>query len=303
MSNKNKPSVTELICNKLNQRGYQDTDLFSEKQSPCYWRLSDLVNLYPDLLDITKPISQSQIHQMEYQILNTIPKFKDITPKPIHVLSIKENYVLRDQTNNLMKTVKNGTNQYITRVACEYLFSQLNNKETEQAYFLSPNKTIEEISNVAKEVKFEHIRNQISGLTNTLASYTKQANPRNPNRYKEIWGIIWQNFYNVQNTNTLKQSYNIRTSPIDYMTDESLRIMNRMLQTIISRYQNCMYHNIYNLEDIARNVAISARAYFTTHGTTPEQHLTTINSHPRLTKIQKLREKFWLQYYPETLQR
>ena len=303
MSSKITPSNTELITQTLDLRRHHNNNLFDNgKQNPYFWKLSELAITYPNVFDVKKPIQQYTINKLDEVIKNTNPNFYTLETQPIHVLNVKETYNVYLKETNQIKTVHRGTNQYFTNVILEYWFRQYKGFEIEQAYFLYPNKKQEELTLAAQELGFERIRDQIAHTSNLLSAVIKNAHGSNKNSFSEIWSSIWKKLYGVISMDSLRDRYNIKTSPIDYMKPQTLIFINSMLQEIVLNFSNKTHYTIGDVFTQASTKASIARAHFFRYGSKPEEQLTETSSYHVIEKIRKNREKFWKEYYPLSLQ-
>lgn len=303
MKHKYLPSREEITYQALNQRRYQEKSLFSETENMPYWKLSDLAILYPNFFDVRQPVSDATIRKMNETIINScLPDFYDLTPTPVHILNTKETYNLYIKETNEIKTVKNSKNQNLSPVACEYLFRQLKGAEIEQAYFLYPNKTPEELKEAVYELRFERIRDQIASSSQMLSAIINRSYGARKTSFSEIWSTMWHILYQVNNMDELRARYNIKSSPLDYMTPQTLIYMNSIFQDIILHFCDKPYVNVNEIKDYVSTRAALARAHFIRYGSTPEQQLLEKNSYSRIEKIRSARVKFWKQYYPISLQ-
>lgn len=297
------PSREEVIKQSLNSKHYHENALFcSNTTTPDYWKLSDLAFLYPNIFDVKKPISSKTINRMKDMVIHAIPEFKTLTKQPVHILTIKDTYNIYTPGKQQVKTVKNKTNQELTNVACEYLFRQFNGTEFEQAYFLYPNKSVQELIDFAQELKFEKIRDQIAGTSNLLSAIINRAQDATKTSFSEVWSLMWRVLYNTKSMDELRELYNIKTSPIDYMKPKTLIFINSLLQDVVLKFAN---KNFYTIADIYKEVRIKAffaREQFRLHGSTPEAQLMEKNSYRLIEKIRGEREKFWRANYPISLQ-
>lgn len=301
MTNNLYSTKPENIYNALNQRKICDNQMFLETPPVCFWRLSDLALLYPDFFNIKNTISQQETYEINKHITNLVPKLKNLTPTPIHVLTIKDNYVIHDYKTQRPRLILNGTNQYLTSVACEYLFKKFDNTETEQAYFLSTNNQNSNPTELIPEIKIERIRNQVSFNCRIFSSLIKNAQGANKFYFASIWKMIWDNIYGVNVIDTLQQRYNVKTTIIDHMSFLSLNIVNQMLQKIIFKYRNSASQNIQTLMDITQRMAILTNNTFAKYNTHPLNELSHQNTHNRIKKLNHVRIKFWNEYYPKSL--
>ena len=301
MTKNNIPSRAELIQQTLNTRRYRDNNLFDEQQNPYFWKLSELAILYPGIFDIKKPVSQKTANKITSEIIESVPEFIQLPETPIHILTVKESYNLFDPEMNKIKTVKSGNNQNMTNVACEYLFRQQPGAELEQAYFMYPAKPATELTNIAQDLKFERIRNQIAQTSNLLAAIINRAHGANKSSFSQIWSLIWETLYKVKTMDELRFDYNIKTSPIDYMKPRTLTFINAMLQEIVFNFANKPF---YTLSDIRQNILAKtamARAKFIKYGSTPEKQLTDKSTYSIIEKIRRDRKRFWRENYPLSL--
>ena len=290
----------KTVCKALDQRCYQDNTLFSDEKTPCYWKMSDLAHLYSFNMD--NMVSTGRIYELKALVEKNIPEFKELYPQPIHILNIKDTYTIRDKATNQIKTVKNGPNQNLSRVACEYLFSLNPRNHIEQTYFLFQNKTVEEIADAAKDVRLANERARVSDSNKKLASVINRSYGATPvQSFQKIWSLIWQVIFNIKDMETLRQIYHIKNSPVDYMTPLGLNIANNMLTDIITKCGNEPYLNVDRVERIAERSALIARNRFAEYRTSPASQLLPDTTANRIGKINRARKKFWRTYYPESL--
>ena len=303
MTQKTIPSRAELVKQTLDTRRYRENIFFREyNENPYFWKLSDLAILYPQFFDIKKPVSQYTANKIKSMVLDNIPDFKKLTEQPVHILNVKGAYNIYNPGTNRIKTVKNGTDQHLTYVACEYLFRQQNGAELEQAYFLAPNKSGSELIDMAQNLKFEKIRTQIAQTSNLLAAIINRAYDANPSSFKRIWSLIWETLYKVNSMDTLHEQYNIKTSPIDYMKPQTLIFINAMLQEIVLDFANKPYYTIGDIYNHAQTKAMLSRMKFIKYGSTPERQLTEKNTSSIIEKIKRMRKNFWRENYKKSLE-
>ena len=297
------PSNSEITYQALNQRRNQDNALFTETELSPYWKLSDLAILYPNFFNVKQPVSQGTVNKIRNNILDTcIPEFQDLTPEPVHVLNVKETYNFYIKDTNEIKTAKNSLNQKLSPVACEYLFRQLKGAEFEQAYFLCPDKNVDELIPISQELHFERIRDQVASSSNILSALINRAQGHTKTSFSEIWATMWHILYHVNNMDELRTHFNIKSSPIDYMKPQTLIYMNSIFQDIILHFCNRTYIHVDEIKDYAATKAALARANFVRYGSKPEEQLLEKSSYSRIEKIRHARIKFWKKYYPLSLQ-
>ncbi|MBR4625171.1 MAG: hypothetical protein IKO56_06520, partial [Alphaproteobacteria bacterium] len=219
MTTKIIPTSAELVKQTLDARRHQQVpSLFEENQQmPYFWKLSELALTYPELFDITKPVSAPKANELMTTIKDKIPEFYALEQEPIHILNIKETYNIYQPDTQQIKTVRNGTNQYLTNIACEYLLKQQSGGKLQQAYFLYPDATPEAMVVAAQDLHFEYIRDQIAHTSNLLSAIINRARGARKTSFSEIWAHTWNVLYNVKSMDDLRDRYNIKTSPIDYM--------------------------------------------------------------------------------------
>ena len=302
MTQKNIPSRAELIKRTLNTRCQQKSDLFyTPNANTCFWKFSDLAILYPQFFSMKKQVSQKTAHKIKNMITDTIPEFRQLTEQPVHILTVKEPYNIYNPETNRIRSVKNGTDQHLTRVACEYLFRQQNGAELEQAYFLLPNGPDFELIDLAQDLKFEKIRDQIAQTSNLLAAIINRAHGADKSSFKKIWSLIWETLYKVKSMDTLREQHNIKTSPIDYMKPQTIIFINAMLQEIVLNFANKQFYTINDIYNQAKTKATLARIQFIKYGSTPEKQLMEQNTYLIVEKIRRARKSFWLANYPKSL--
>ena len=297
------PSNAEIIYQALNQRKNKDNPLFPETELSPYWKLSDLAILYPNFFDVRQPVSKGTTRQITDNVLKCCePEFYTLTPEPVHVLNFKETFNFYIKETNEIKTAKNATNQKLSPVACEHLFRQFKGAEFEQAYFLCPDKKVEELIPVSQELHFERIRDQIASSSNILSAIINRAQGHTKTSFSEIWATMWRILYQVNNMDELRSRYNIKSSPIDYMKPQTLIYINGIFQDIILHFCNRTYIHIDEIKDYAATKATLARANFIRYGSKPEDQLLEKSSYSRIEKIRHIRVKFWEKHYPLSLQ-
>ena len=297
------PTSAELVMQSLSLRRNQENKLFgSDKEAPAYWRMSDLAILYPDYFNMQNLVTPNTIREINNTIREAIPEFRDLAEQPVHILNTKETYNIYLKDTNQIKTIKNGLNQQLTNIACEYLFRNCPGKTLEQAYFLYPEKKPGEIQIAAQELQFERVRDQIAKTSNLLAAIINRAYGSHKGSFSEIWSSIWKVLYGVRNMDELRARYNIKTSPIDYMSTQTLVFINAMLQEVVLKFSKQLYYNIEEVKDSAMTMAGFARARFFRYGSKPEDQLTGKSSYSRIEKIRHDRKKFWEKYYTISLQ-
>lgn len=295
------PSNAEVIYQGLNQRSHQDTNLFSEEEQPSYWNLSDLALMYPNFFDMKSPISAETIKKINKNVLNHVPEFIDITTDPIHVLNIKATYNIYIKDTEELKTVKNGTNQKLTRVACEHLFRQYKGAEFEQAYFMFPHKSVDELIQASHTIRFERIRDQVAASSNILSAIINRSNGARNFSFGEVWSAMWRAFYNVRDMDELRTRFNIKKSPLDYMKPQTLIYVNSLLQEIILKFCNDNFVHIDEIRDFATTKMLLARARFIRYGSKPEEQLLEKSSYHTIEKVRDARIKFWQEHFPISL--
>jgi len=303
MTQKNIPSRAELIKQTFDARRQQEPDLFySTNTNTVFWKFSDLAILYPQFFDMKKPASQKTAHTIKNIVIDAYPEFENLTEQPVHILTVKEPYNIYNPETNRIRTVKNGTDLHLTRVACEYLFSQQNGAELEQAYFLTPARPYFELIDLAQNLRFEKIRSQIAQTSNLLAAIINRAHGADKSSFRKIWSLIWETLYKVKSMDTLREQHNIKTSPIDYMKPQTLIFINAMLQEIVLNFANRPFYTIADVYNHAKTKASLARAQFVKYGSLPEKQLTEQSTCSIVEKTKRTRKNFWYENYPKSLQ-
>ena len=303
MIQKNIPSRAELIKQTLNTRRQQENDLFCEHdQNPYFWKLSDLVILYPQFFDMKKTISQQTANKIKDMVINAIPEFAQLTEQPVHILTVKEPYNIYNPETNRVRTIKNRNNHHLTNVACEYLFRQQNGLELETAYFLDPSKNTPELITMAQNLRFEKIRDQIAQTSNLLAAIINRAYGADKSSFRKVWALIWETLYKVKSMDILRERHNIKTSPIDYMKPQTVIFINAMLQEVVFNFADKPFYTIDDIYKHAKTKATLARTQFIRYGSTPEQQLTEQNTYLIIEQIRRTRKNFWRANYSQSLQ-
>lgn len=294
------------IVHKLNQIYRQETDLFASCCGPAYLRLSDLSNWYPKIFSLDRPIDENTIQSINQEIKSAVPRLSNIYST--HILNTKEDYSLVNQIDKTISTIKKGNNQRLSPIVCEHLFRYFNpnaydnNTSIEQAYFLSQTKNISDISNLAQKIQIEQIRARISGSSKQLWSTTVHSYAATKQSPQEIWSLLWRTFYDTQSMQDLRDSKNIKTSPIDYMKIETLYFIDDVINSIIQKCLEKRHPTINDVKFATTTTANRAREYFSkTTGTTPEKCLLTNSIKNIPEQVQKIRKQFWQENYPVSL--
>lgn len=299
MNPKEYPTNKQIFFTALNQRSHQDNDLFSSATKTPYWSLSDLSRLYPNFFDVKSPISIRVTRNFQNDVLTHVPEFSDLTQQPVHILSAHDTYNI--SVNGKIKTIKDGPDQHLSRVACEYIFRQLNDTAFEQAYFLSPNKKFADVLALSEEIHFENARAKVAASSNVLSAIVNRANDATKTSFGDVWSVMWRVLYNVESFEDLRGLYNVKTTPLDYMSAQTLIFMNKKIHEIISKFCNRNSFTIDEIKDSVFTAATLARKCFKDRNSTPEAQLLPKNTYRRIEKIRELRTKFWKEYYPMSL--
>jgi len=302
------PTVNELKKSNFDQRKRQNYNLFDDNDSKTdFWNLSDLAILYPAYFNTHNLIQQKTIQRFTNTILSNIPEFQNINPKPIHITTIEQKFCLIDKDTKTAK-IKHGTDQQISRTACEFLFHEIPGAEFEQAYFLFPNQNIDTLNSVIENLRFEKARSEISTSSKIISSMINHSRYRD---FEAIWASMWTTLFAVRNMQELRERYKIKTSPMDYMKYKTLIYINNLLRQIIEKHSNSINtHNqssdntsieIEELQNSLKDMALKARADFRYYGSTPEAQLLDYNTYPKIQKIQKQRINFWKENFLKSL--
>ena len=304
MTQQTYPSESEFICTALNQRRNQTNDLFGE--GACFWKLSDLALLYPNIFNMNSLVSQYTVNNMTEDITNHIPEFQSLTTQPVHVLKIKSSYNMHPNpmNPNEITFVKKGNDQQLSRVACEYLFRQISGTAIQQAYFMFPQKTPDEISEISKEINFERLRAKSIQSNNVFSAIVNRASGSRKISFDDVWATFWRIFYNENNMNELRARYDIKKgqSPFDRMNMQTLDFTLKIVQEIIMQFRNQNPAYIQDIINFTQYKALSARKqYQDKFGTNPENTLTDKNTYNIVEKVRRMRKAFWQNEYPISL--
>ena len=304
MTHQTYPSDSEFICTALNQRRNQNDDLFGA--GTCYWKLSDLALLYPNSFNMNSLISQYTVNNMTEDIVAHIPDFQSLTPQPIHVLKIKSSYNMHPNpmNPNEITFVKNGNDQQLSRVACEYLFRQIPGTAIQQAYFMFPQKNPIEISEISKDINFERLRAKSIQSNNVFSAIVNRASGSRRMSFDDVWATFWRIFYNEDNMNELRARYNIKKgqSPFDRMNMQTLDFTLKTVQEIIMQFRDQRPVYIQDIINFVQYKALSARKqYQDKFRTNPENTLTDKNTYNIVEKVRRIRKAFWQKEYPISL--
>ena len=118
-----------------------------EPKSPEFWLWSDLASLHPKFLNKSTFIPVDWFSdKMHATITQSIPAFETMVEQPVHIKTINTNNVCQRITPCDTFELEKTMDQKLTRLACEYLFKQYYSAEFTQAYFLFPNATFNELS-------------------------------------------------------------------------------------------------------------------------------------------------------------
>ena len=221
-----------------------------------------------------------------------------------HILNIKDDYTLRDSKTGIMETIKKGNNQKLSSAICEYIFrnfdpnTAIENTSIEQAYFLSPDKSLSKIIDLSQKIQIEHIRDSISQRIKTLHKIiTHNAKGTNQN-FQEVLSLFWCTFYDSETMSMLRDCKNINGSPLYYMKTNTLYFMNE----ILSKLEMTLYSKTMPSMDFVKNqvkiYAIKARNEFKKFNTTPEKHLLKTSFEETPKQVKNIRKRFWKENYP-----
>lgn len=293
------------ICKTLNQKRHQDNiSLFGGFETAPYWTLADLTIMYPNCFDIHQPISTSVITKINGQVFKAVPIFQNITPQPVHMLNFKGTFNAFVKTAHEIQTVKNGTNQKLSPVVCEYLFSQINGAEFEQAYFICQNQPYENVKAISNLIRFAKMRTQVKQLSENLASVTKHAIGSNLNSYSDIWSFLWCRLFNMRTMDDLRTKYNLKDSEsiMEYMTLEPLSYVNNLLQAILLRAYERQKVSIDEIKYLISTVISSdCIAQFNKNYSIPENYTQKNTENSIIAPVNRAKTNFWKEYYPLSL--
>ena len=306
MSQDNKLTPREMnIYRALNQRRHQDnTSLFGGQETAPYWTLSDLTIMYSNSFDISQPVSSLVITKINGMVFKAIPNFRDITDQPVHMLNFKETYNAFVKTAHEVQRVKNGTNQKYSPVVCEYLFSQIDGTEFEQAYFLCQNQPVEEIKSMADQIRFVKLRNQTKESSTKLASITKGATGSTINSYSEIWSYLWCRLFGLNSMTDLRTKYKLEGDEtiLDHMTIAPLSYVNMLLQEILKKLYDRPRKSIYEIKIVIDAAIPQWRIdQFAKYYSDPKNYTEKNTENSIISSVNKARKDFWKKYYPISL--
>ena len=251
-------------------------------------------------------ISQQTINTIHEEITDSIPEFNSLNPQPIHVLKIKSSYNMHPNpmNPNEITFVKNGNDQQLSRVACEYLFRQIPGTAIQQAYFMFPQKNPIEISEISKDINFERLRAKSIQSNNVFSAIVNRASGSRRMSFDDVWATFWRIFYNEDNMNELRARYNIKKgqSPFDRMNMQTLDFTLKTVQEIIMQFRDQRPVYIQDIINFVQYKALSARKqYQDKFRTNPENTLTDKNTYNIVEKVRRIRKAFWQKEYPISL--
>lgn len=292
----------DSIIQTLQQRCFkQQLDIFDNSEPLEYWRLSDLANLYPNIFNVQRPITPSDIFKINNTIKNSVPEFKNLSRIPVHVLDVRETYNILLPETNTIQTVKNSSNQYLTRVACEYLFSKETGYTLQQAYFMYPNTNTNELLLSAENIRLERLRGLIKNTNGSLSSIIRRAYDFKTDSFGHVWSALWRSFYGTQDM-SVKDRYTLKSSPINYMDSNTLAYTIALLTDIINHFICSQHYSISDIVNVIHVKGFRARIDFKAiYGKNPEDLLKDKDSSKTISKVQQDRINFWNQYYPSSL--
>ena len=286
----------------FDQIRHQDRDLFSVSTNVPYFKLSDLYNWYPKIFNINNPVCSTKEQFLQQEVQQVIPAFEKVYSS--HILNIKDDYTLRNPKTGVMEAIKKGNNQKLSSAICEYIFRSFDsntateNTSIEQAYFLSQNKNLAEVMNLAQKIQIEHIRDSISQRIKTLHGIiTHHAKGSNQN-FQEILSLFWCTFYDAETMSTLRDIKNINGSPLYYMKTNTLYFMNEILSELEITLYSRPRPTIDFIKNQVRTYAIKARNEFKRHNTTQEKHLLKTSFEETPKQVKNIRKRFWKENYP-----
>jgi len=276
------------IYNKLNETKKQDP------KSPEFWLWSDIASLYPKFLSrlnlIPVDLFSDKLHTT---IIKNVSAFTDKKERPIHIKTIDTN----DDTEYTIMYNPKKTDQKLTRLACEYLFRNYYYTEFTQAYFLFPNMSFYEISEITESVEKYRIYQDIENIKKRLAATILRRTNQNQAIVNNAFNIVWSKFFDTKDFNVLIQKYTIEHSPTDHIQPNKWRYIYAMFRDIAIQLEQ---HTELDFEDVKRQSKASAkiaRHIFEKYKEKPEQFLSTTDFSIPAKQIDTRRKQFWLENY------
>ena len=280
--------------------------LFDYQQAQYFWSLSDLNFAYPKHFNPKTPFSSTVAYNLKNYAIKTVPTFEKLDYTPVHFETVRETYNIYDDERQRILKIRNGKNQKLSLVACEYIFNQIPRHEVEQACFLFPNDSLpQSVYEHAEEIKLMHARQQITETMKKLSSLINRCDDKKgPNPYALIIGNFWNKLYDAPNSETLHIKNNIRNdlSPLDYMKTGTLIYINNLFQIIINQFWNSEYVKFEQIKAYMEDAALFARSEaIYKYRTRPECSLLPTDTTKRINAINKARKNLLETYYPLSL--
>lgn len=305
MSEQELTKVKSVVDFFQKHKHYKSSTLFSENEPLYFWRLSDLNSYYPDIFNPKIPFSSTYIYNFNV-LARTMAEnqFKELDYIPTHFETVYETYNIYDSQKQRMNTIRNGKNQNLSSIACAYTFNKHQGYHIEQAYFLSPNDSLENIYKQSEEIKLTYARAQVTETMKQLSSLINRCSEKKgPNPYALIIGGFWNTMYNAQDSDELHITNNIKNwlSPLDYMRANTLIYVNKIFTNIIKEFEHVGYFTFDQMKQRLETAAQSARFFFGTRKMKPELCLFPEPTTKRINKIHNIQKNFLLTEYPKSL--
>lgn len=268
------------IYNMLNMTKKQ------ESNSPEFWLWSDLASAYPKFFDKSTLVPMDSFSEnLHKTITQGVPAFENKTDKPTHIVEINT-----------------GTNQKLTRLACEYLCGKYYGAEFAQAYFLFPNTPFIELYEKVKDIKTYRNYHDIDNTKKRLAAIILRVTNQNQAAANNAFNIIWAKFLNVKNVNEFRQKYDVKHSPIDHIQPDQWRYVYYMFRDVILQLNPHTELDFTEIKQQSKESAQFARHLFEKYKQKPEDFLSTTDFSIKPKQIDMERKYFWLKnYYTNSL--
>lgn len=251
-----------------------------EQNNAEYWLLSDLYNLYRNTFAINpyRPIDPQLIEIITHD----------------HTPITYSNHAITFNTKNA--AIKSDAK--LSRYACWRIISAALLDPFSQAYFISPDKSLDELKLISNIIHQIHLRKDIARLEHTIGGILH----RRGIKFSLFYRALHMTFYNDYNSTELKIMHNIPDKPNDPIT-------NYMGPRSLWARQYGLEKTIYLADKTQNPILLSAQTAFQmarykmieTYQITPEQDISPTPIKQVQSQYNKMERDFIRQYKNQSI--
>lgn len=284
-----------------------DTLKDQQQNDSEYWLFSDLYNLFGyqyvgyhnNIIDtIGNTITFTDYQKLPKKNSENIaraPNFHNFYSG--HVVSIINDYKINDDFGNTTNK-KNGADARLSRYACWKIMKQWANMIFAQLYFMTPDATFEKIYNAAYKFSRIYQRKELKHAEKTVngIAYHNHADMPKFNTF------MHRAFFYTADLDSLKSTYNISGTILDYMGSQSLMSRRYALIKAINVYDQRKNMPFNTFTDILYNELIAARvAMIKSTGRRPESDISNKPVYKVASELKQLEQEFIKKYAYQSL--